>query len=103
MVSGNIYPDSSTQEVFGGIAARRARVFGENTWFSSIEVCLLALRHNIRLSCSMRMGKKIVLFGAVGLFISLAIAGLASVAPGVFGWLTFAILVSASNCEPRRS
>ena len=61
------------------------------------------MRHNIRLSCSTRMGKKIVLFGAVGLFISLAIAGLASVAPGVFGWLTFAILVSASNCEPRRS
>jgi len=36
----------------------------------------------------MRLAKKVVLFGAVGLLVSLAIAGLASVAPIVFGWLT---------------
>jgi len=36
----------------------------------------------------MLLAKKVVLFGAVGLLVSLAIAGLASVAPSVFGWLT---------------
>ena len=36
----------------------------------------------------MWLAKKLVLFGAVGLLFSLAIAGLASVAPSAFGWLT---------------
>lgn len=36
----------------------------------------------------MRLAKKVVSFGAVGVLVSLAIAGLASVAPSVFNWLT---------------
>jgi hypothetical protein len=36
----------------------------------------------------MRVARNIALFGAVGLVLSLIVAGLASVAPSIFGWLT---------------
>jgi hypothetical protein len=36
----------------------------------------------------MRLAKNILLFATAGLAVTLAIAGLASIAPGVFGWLT---------------
>lgn len=36
----------------------------------------------------MRLARNVALFGAVGLVLSIAVAGLASVAPSVFGWLT---------------
>lgn len=47
----------------------------------------------------MRTGKKVVLFGVIGLLVSLAIAGLASVAPNIFGWLTlpFWLLPAIAN------
>ena len=47
----------------------------------------------------MRLAKNVVLFGVVGLVFSLAIAGLASVAPSVFGWLTlpFWLLPAIAN------
>ena len=43
--------------------------------------------------------KKVLIFGAVGAGISLVIAGLASVAPTIFGWLTlpFWILPAIAN------
>jgi hypothetical protein len=37
---------------------------------------------------AMRLAKNIALFGAMGLLLSLVFAGLASLAPSVFGWLT---------------
>jgi hypothetical protein len=47
----------------------------------------------------MRSIKKIVLFGVVGLVVTLAIAGLASVSPIAFGWLTlpFWVLPAIAN------
>jgi hypothetical protein len=47
----------------------------------------------------MRFIKNIVLFGLVGLVVALAITGLASVAPIVFGWLTapFWVLPAIAN------
>jgi hypothetical protein len=47
----------------------------------------------------MRVAKKVVLFGSVGLGLSLVIFGLASVAPSVFGWLTvpFWVLPAIAN------
>ena len=47
----------------------------------------------------MKLAKNVALFGAVGLGLSLAIAGLASVAPSVFGWLTapFWLLPALAN------
>ena len=47
----------------------------------------------------MRFIKNIVLFGVEGLVVALAITGLASVAPIVFGWLTapFWVLPAIAN------
>ena len=36
----------------------------------------------------MRLAKNVVFFGGIGLVLSLVIAGLSSVAPSIFGWLT---------------
>jgi hypothetical protein len=36
----------------------------------------------------MRLAKNVAIFGGVGLALSLVIAGLSSIAPNVFGWLT---------------
>lgn len=36
----------------------------------------------------MRLVNKVALFGGIGLMLSLVIAGLSSIAPSVFGWLT---------------
>jgi len=47
----------------------------------------------------MRLTKNVLLFGSVGLVLSLIIFGLSSVAPKVFGWLTvpFWILPAIAN------
>lgn len=47
----------------------------------------------------MKVAKNVVLFGAVGLALSLVIFGLSSVAPSVFGWLTvpFWVLPAIAN------
>ena len=47
----------------------------------------------------METNKKILTFGGIGLAISLVIAGLASIAPTVFGWLTipFWVLPAIAN------
>jgi hypothetical protein len=47
----------------------------------------------------MRLAKNVALFGGFGLGLSLAIAGLSSVAPNIFGWLTvpFWLLSALAN------
>lgn len=48
---------------------------------------------------AMRIAKNIAVFGASGLLLSLVFAGLASLAPSVFGWLTvpFWLLSAVGN------
>ena len=47
----------------------------------------------------MKIAKNVLIFGAVGLMLSLIIFGLSSVAPSFFGWLTapFWILPAIAN------
>lgn len=47
----------------------------------------------------LRLARNVVLFGLVGLVFSLAVAGLANVAPSAFGWLTlpFWVLPAIAN------
>ena len=47
----------------------------------------------------MRFAKNVLVFGSVGLTLSLVIFGLSSVAPNLFGWLTapFWILPAVAN------
>jgi hypothetical protein len=51
----------------------------------------------------MRLAKNVLVFGSVGLALSLIIFGLSSVAPNVFGWLTapFWILPAIANLGAR--
>ena len=39
-------------------------------------------------SVPMTVGRNVLIFGSIGLMLSLLIFGLSSVAPGVFGWLS---------------